>query len=402
MYDKTPLLNEVGLAQLLGSIRVQKARTAGSNQLWVQAPSSVMEKVVLLAGLDRSALLRQSSYPGFYIEPFPALIEALNHGIYPVSARTADDHYFLRITENNRLWIQYQQILGSRFLADLTDAMVEAMIMMCASQLMSNGVASSPAKTSMPTSGTITAEMQLLFASDNRINLPKTHLHHYADIKATLVTAGGRYNSKGFFSFPAGIDTAAVLDAVRNGETVNQKKDYQFFATPPALASVVCDEAGDLRGCRVLEPSAGDGVLADIARNCGAEVVTIETWSVNAIRLREKGYSPIERDFLTVTPAEIGLFDVVLANPPFTRNQDIDHVLHMFEFLKPGGILSVVMSTAWQNGEHKKHVAFREHLEALDVVMEPVPAGTFKASGTTIAAVRLVIRKPPADLLLAA
>lgn len=124
----------------------------------------------------------------------------------------------------------------------------------------------------------------------------------------------------------------------------------------------------------------------------GADMVVIEAWNVNAIKLRAQGYDVIERDFLSVTPEEIGTFDFVLANPPFTRNQDIQHVMHMLQFIRPGGALSVIMSTSWLEGKTKAHAQFKDFLATQDVTVTAIEAGAFKESGTVVPTVRLDFR----------
>lgn len=245
----------------------------------------------------------------------------------------------------------------------------------------------------------VLADLAKLFvdpANPQHLSLPKDHLQNYAKVKALVTTAGGKYNSKGFFSFPEGIDPAGVQQTLLGGVVVNDKKDFQFFATPRSEALDLCDRAGPLEGKRVLEPSAGDGALADIARDRGADVVVVENWGVNVSKLKSKGYDVIEKDFLQVTPEDIGLFDVILANPPFSKNQDIDHVRHMMNFLKPGGVLSVITSQAWERGSQKKQLAFAEFLKEIGAEIIPVSAGAFKESGTDVPTFKIVIEKPPA------
>lgn len=228
----------------------------------------------------------------------------------------------------------------------------------------------------------------------SHLKLPLVHLANYKEVKELLLKAGGKYNSKGYFSFPEGIELAQVHLALMAGAAVNGKKDVQFFATPPDVAQMLCDNAGPMKGLRVLEPSAGDGALADIARSRGANVTVIENWPVNVVKLKTKGYDVIDQDFLTVKPGEIGLFDVILANPPFTKNQDIDHVRHMMDFLEPGGVLSVITSQSWVNGNQKKQQEFSAFLADMDAVITPVEAGAFKTSGTGVSTLQIVLRAP--------
>lgn len=225
---------------------------------------------------------------------------------------------------------------------------------------------------------------------DNHYYL-QLHENNRLSINYQKIT-GGRFigEIKQFFAFEEGIDHAEVLCKLQGGQKINAQKETQFFATPQPIAQSLCEAAGPIRGLRVLEPSAGDGAIADIAKEMGAaEIVTIESYNVNAIKLRSKGYSPIEKDFLQVKPDDIGQFDVIVANPPFSKNQDIDHVMHMLHFLKPGGSLSVIMSTAWLDGLQKKHQEFIDCIATHGVTPINIKAGAFSESGTSVATVRL-------------
>lgn len=101
---------------------------------------------------------------------------------------------------------------------------------------------------------------------------------------------------------------------------------------------------------RVLDPAAGEGAIAEVAKRMGADVVTVEWWNVNAQRLRDKGHEPIERDFLELAPDEIGTFDAIVTKLSYGTSRDIDYFMHMCQFLSPGGSLSVVMPTTWMTG----------------------------------------------------
>lgn len=229
----------------------------------------------------------------------------------------------------------------------------------------------------------ISKELGLLRITGQRADLPTVQLRLYPQIKTLLLTAGASYK-RGGFEFPSHLNPIEVIECLRAGETVNPKKDYQFFETPDELAIRVVEATGDVRGRRVLEPSAGRGKLADLAKAAGAEVVTVEAWDLNAKVLRDKGYVVHEGDFLSLTPADLGLFDAIVANPPFSRNADIRHVEHMLTFLKPGGVLSVITSAHWDIANHAHAKRFKQWIANAGVTVEEVPAGTFKASGTSV------------------
>ncbi|MCA3186383.1 MAG: hypothetical protein INH12_00525 [Cupriavidus sp.] len=235
----------------------------------------------------------------------------------------------------------------------------------------------------------LASELELLTIEEGTIQLPSERLQCYAEIKRLIQKGGGRYDSRGYFKFPAGIDAAVILEELRCGNVVNGKKDSQSFFSPQPVARRVCEAAMPRPGRRYLEPSAGGGALADIVRAAGGEIVVVENHAPNVHILEGKGYDVLNRDFLTVSPSEIGLFDGVIANPPFSNNQDIDHIQHMWSFLKPGGCLSVVASTGWQRGSQRKHRAFIEFLEQNHAEIAEIEAGAFKESGTSVATVHI-------------
>lgn len=323
--------------------------------------------------------------------------------IYGNEKASIPREYYLSLIPNGRIYLKYNRILGQRYVGTVSDEQLEQLRARLVGEVATERAKQS-ASTSVavaapaPVKLTIEQELSLLTVSGSKLQLPVQQLQHYDEISQRLSKAGGRYitGRNKHFAFDDGVDCADLLRRLVAGETVNFQQEYQFFATPESKAIEVAEEIrkslGTLRGKRVLEPSAGTGALANVVRRMGADVVVVEAWNVNAIKLRAQGYEVIERDFLRVTPEEIGTFDAVLANPPFTKNQDIQHVMHMLQFIRPGGALSVIMSTGWLEGKTKMHAQFREFLATQDVTVAAIEAGAFRESGTTVPTVRLDFR----------
>ena len=80
-------------------------------------------------------------------------------------------------------------------------------------------------------------------------------------------------------------------------------------------------------------------------------------------------------------------------NPPFENLQDIDHVLHAFKFLKPGGRLVAVMSPGPFFRKDRKCQDFREWFDSLGGEAVDLPEGSFKESGSGINTKLVVIDK---------
>jgi 16S rRNA G1207 methylase RsmC len=78
-------------------------------------------------------------------------------------------------------------------------------------------------------------------------------------------------------------------------------------------------------------------------------------------------------------------FDRIIANPPFTNNQDVDHIMKMYtEHLATGGEMVAFASQSWLLGSQKKQVAFREFLDSVGASVEDLDEAEFKDSGTSV------------------
>jgi hypothetical protein len=140
----------------------------------------------------------------------------------------------------------------------------------------------------------------------------------------------------------------------------------------------------------VLEPSAGDGAIADAIRErYEIEPACIEyNYSLLEL-LGAKGHTIIGHDFLTYHG---GGWNAIVMNPPFENKQDIDHVKHAFDLLIDGGRLVSVMSASVMHNSDKKATAFREFVDDHGYFQE-LPEGSFKESGTNVNAVLCVLDK---------
>lgn len=223
----------------------------------------------------------------------------------------------------------------------------------------------------------------------NRLELPKDEVFkNYALVKKTLVKAGGKYVKNGFvFSG----DVEELKARLSGGEKIDDKKKYQFFETPPKIAKLIIELAEIDSHDTVLEPSVGRGAIIKYLPKVSTLQI-VELMPENCKALESQGYLVINEDFLTLTTETLGgYFDKIVANPPFTNNQDIDHIMHMGSMLSQGGILVSVSSNSWRSGSMKKQIAFRDWLASKEHKIVELAAGEFKESGTSIATNIVVI-----------
>jgi predicted RNA methylase len=169
----------------------------------------------------------------------------------------------------------------------------------------------------------------------------------------------------------------------------------QLYATPTSLG-VRMVELADIRdGQKVLEPSAGAGALCDAIRAAAdVDLTAIEGHSGLATAIAGKAQRVHWADFLewAVVAPGAGLgFDRVVMNPPFAKNQDIQHVRAAFSLLREGGRLVSVMSAHHTFALDSASTDFREFLDMHNADTIQLDAGTFKESGTGVNAVLVVI-----------
>lgn len=222
---------------------------------------------------------------------------------------------------------------------------------------------------------------------------------------------------------------AVLPDAVRpdvdprdaRSQTGALSKDLAFYPTPKAAAEKAVEYLFNNwypSAARVLEPSAGEGHLAlellrvtddkreANARECrrfphlGHEVgwdvvvdaVEVHPGRVAALRQMARRYPGLnvrEANFLQLTPT--GDYDAVLMNPPFYGTHCLEHVMHAFDFLKPGGRLAAILPATAQVRETKKHKAFAAWLKGKSARWWDLPAESFAESGTRVATVVLTL-----------
>jgi hypothetical protein len=173
----------------------------------------------------------------------------------------------------------------------------------------------------------------------------------------------------------------------------NLKKEYQFFETPEKLADRLVYLSGIGVGDTILEPSAGQGsIIRSINKVCDIVPDCYEIMDINREILNKSGlrFNLIGDNFLN--HGGVG-YDKIIANPPFSKNQDIDHLQMMYSYLNVGGRSVCITSNSWVMGEQKKQVEFKKWLDSLDVLIIDIEDGDFKDSGTMVGGKIIIINK---------
>lgn len=221
--------------------------------------------------------------------------------------------------------------------------------------------------------------------------LPNIQLNRklYLKVNKVLECAGGRWNRKSkahLFTNNIG----DLLDTlILSGEICDIKKELQFFETPPKIVELLIKLSGIKSGDRVLEPSAGKGRIAKKLLDIGCKVDTCEIHEPFRQTLISMGCRVFIGDFLGF-PNDNN-YSHIIANPPFTRQQDIDHVNKMIDICK-GRVVSVMSASVLFRENHKTQ-KFRERINSFNSRFIELPNSSFKESGTMINACIVVINR---------
>jgi hypothetical protein len=232
----------------------------------------------------------------------------------------------------------------------------------------------------------------------NVIKLPPVQLGRkvYEQVARKLQGAGCKWHGGkvGGFVSPEPESAGDLLGRLQAGESVNLKKDFQFFPTPDELADHLVSFVPVGAGMKLLEPSAGQGSLVKALHRNWPNAGAVDCFELMPSNRRTLCTVPsayiVGEDFLAAEPRPI--YDLIIANPPFTGNQDIDHILRMVEWLAPDGCIATLASQSWVSGSQKKQAEFRAFVDKRACHRETVGHGVFKQSGTSVGAVLLVIR----------
>ena len=232
---------------------------------------------------------------------------------------------------------------------------------------------------------------------NNILKLPQVQFNKksYAEAKKWIEEAGGSWQGGKIQGFTFPFNPERVFSMLKEGKRCNLQQDYQFFETPADVADWLVMLAGGIHeDDTVLEPSAGRGALIKaIHRAC--PTVMVECYEL----------MPENREFLHTLSNVILLdedftkdsvsssYTKIIANPPFSGNQDIDHIKLMYERLEQGGTLAAITSQHWKFASEKKCIDFRNWLKEVHGEVFEISAGEFKESGTSISTMAVVIKK---------
>lgn len=175
-------------------------------------------------------------------------------------------------------------------------------------------------------------------------------------------------------------------------------KKFQFYPTPKEVAKYLVELADIKNDESILEPSAWKWNIINEIPAYVSELVAVELNKENYDYLI-KTYIQDEKnrysncDFLDfrkwLENYDNMKFDKIIANPPFSKSQDVKHILHMYELLNNWWTIVSIASNWITFKEWKLY----DELRKLNPEIIELPEWSFKNSWTMVNTVIIRIKK---------
>lgn len=186
--------------------------------------------------------------------------------------------------------------------------------------------------------------------------LPKTRRFRFdvskdaqREAECVLESIGGVKQPEGHWLFD--YEPGDVIGEIVVSGCIPDHRSHQFYPTPSNLAEIAITLAGVEPGHTVLEPSAGQGGLADLLPP-EQQTTCVELSSLHCKVLEAKGHTVVEGDFLPWAEGrwKDGVrFDRVVMNPPFSEGRWQAHLEHAAQLVADGGRLVAILPSGARN-----------------------------------------------------
>ena len=161
------------------------------------------------------------------------------------------------------------------------------------------------------------------------------------EVIRVLVGIGGVINRHNGLSMDFGYDPQEAMNEIIASGCIPDRVAHQYFPTPEVVARAAVALAQIGSGDAVLEPSAGQGGIADyfpIKENS----LCVEISKLHCDILRAKGFETVHADFMEWA-ARAPKFERVVMNPPFSDGRAKAHLVFASELVIPGGRLVAIL-----------------------------------------------------------
>jgi hypothetical protein len=234
----------------------------------------------------------------------------------------------------------------------------------------------------------------------------------YRELNEVLIRLGGKWKGGRTKAHVFQEEPTLLIEYVLSTGLMPPKNPEAFFPTPNEVARgiMMMSDLDKLRDEDLfLEPQAGSGALLDYLETHASELLQTEDYAplkprihlvekspIRCAILRAKGYTNVHQgDFLQYATAL--RFARILMNPPFSvpgaKTAYIEHILHAFTLLAPGGVLTTIAPDHFIRHEDQRSQSFLEFVTT-NGSFELNDANAFRETGASVQTVTIALEKP--------
>ena len=178
----------------------------------------------------------------------------------------------------------------------------------------------------------------------------------------------------------------AIEEVCDTMEVVDIKIMYQQYYTPSELAKRVVELADINNNDIVLEPSAWQWAIVQHIPECKElHLVEIDKWNFEILKKYDRAFIS-NWDFLEHPKYH---FTKIVMNPPFTKSQDVKHILKAYSLLSEWWRIVSIASASIKTRQWKIYDELRE----LNPEFMAIEDWAFKDSWTMVNSILVVINK---------
>lgn len=244
------------------------------------------------------------------------------------------------------------------------------------------------------------------------IRFPQVPPTLYRELNEVLTRLGGKWKGGRTKAHVFQEDPAPLIEYVLSNAIMPPKNPEAFFPTPDEVAHgiMIMSDLEKLRDEDLfLEPQAGSGALLDYLQKHASELLQTDVYAplkprlhlvekspIRCAILRAKGYTNVHQGDFLLYQTDLR-FARILMNPPFSlpgaTTAYIDHILHAFTFLAPGGVLTTIASDHFIRHKDQRSQSFLEFVTT-NGCFEPNDENAFKGTGTSVQTLTIALEKP--------
>lgn len=224
--------------------------------------------------------------------------------------------------------------------------------------------------------------------------MPQVDRKDYLEVNKILESLWGKWKTRVWhiFNWEQKELEKALQEVLELWETQTLdeiRKKFQFFETPKNVAELLVELADIRPDDTICEPSAWRWAIAELFPSEN-EVTLIELNEDNHLHLfisfAFEWITSIKKDFLEYDTQK---FDKIIMNPPFSKNQDVKHILHAYSLLEEWWRIVAVASSMIAHKDTKYH----KELMALNPEFQEMEEWSFKESWTMVNTCIVILNK---------